>query len=220
MAAPTLPPGLPTRRHTVAGCLVGCLGRLIGGLLAGVVVVLGLFAVTAPWGFYLGGQFHPLAYWQGWGVLHGPGGDYAVFVRMFPWPHKRTPFNRSGPSVRGSGYVCSPHGERYGLSLHGNFVSAGIGTNTDGEPMALALVERLNYWKTNRSNRLELSFRGVWKNPDLILSDEGSFIRAFNPDGTWTPGDHANRPAGQPVPLPLHPGSGTDFDAACASVKR
>jgi hypothetical protein len=29
-----------------------------------------------------------------------------------------------------------------------------------------------------------LQFEGRWRGPDLVMSDEGSFAHAFNPDGT------------------------------------
>jgi hypothetical protein len=71
-------------------------------------MVLAMFALLAPWGFYLGGHFHPLAYWQGWGAMHAPEGDYVVFVRISPWTKGRSIYpSLSGPSIRGSGAVCS-----------------------------------------------------------------------------------------------------------------
>jgi hypothetical protein len=48
---------------------LGCLGSLVAFFVLGVVFVLALTAVFAPWGFYLGGNFHIVPYWQGWGRL-------------------------------------------------------------------------------------------------------------------------------------------------------
>lgn len=214
-------PQVPRAHHrSAAGCLAGCFGRVLGSLVFGLLLVVAVYAVVAPWGFFLGGQFHPLAYWQGWGTMHGPGGDYAVFMRMFPRVGGRSTLSLSGPSVRGSGIICSPHGERYSLTLRGTFLRRGIGTNTDGEALSLSLTQPLNFLNTNSSTRLEVSFRGAWKNPDLMLNDAGSMVRTFNPDGTWAPGDRYKRPLGEPIPLTLHAGSGSDFDAACAAVKK
>ena len=203
-----------------SGCLAGCLARLLALFVFGTLIVLAVTVIVAPWGFYLGGQFHPLAYWQGWGTMHGPGGDYAVFMRMFPRTRSSGRSILSGPSVQGSGIICAPHGERYSLTLRGTFLRRGIGTNTDGEAMSLSLSQPLNFLNTNTSTRLDVGFRGAWKNPDLVLNDAGSMARTFNPDGTWTPSDRSKRPAGEPIPLTLHPGSGSDFDAACAAVKK
>jgi hypothetical protein len=69
------------------GCL-GCLGSLVwqlavllllGGILAGAVI-----GVFAPWAFYLGGKFHILPYWRGWGKAHAKSGDYLLYVQIQP----------------------------------------------------------------------------------------------------------------------------------------
>jgi hypothetical protein len=62
----TILPQTPTRHRT--GCFSGCL-RIVGVLVLGCVLVLALFAIFQPWGFYLGGRFHPSS------VLAGLGHD-------------------------------------------------------------------------------------------------------------------------------------------------
>jgi hypothetical protein len=225
MSTPIVPPFPNVKRRSPAGCLAGCLIKVLGvlgALVFGCLVVLAVYVIVAPWGFYLGGQFHPLAYWQGWGTMHGPGGDYAVVVHFFPNPRSRSGLSLSGPSVSGSGSVCTPDGEKYDLRLSGGFTNR-LGfrtTDTNGQPFGFTLNQRLNFLGTNYNTRLSFSFHGTWQNPNLVVNDRGTLTRAFNPDGTWTPGDRYKRPLGEPIPLTLHPGSGSEFDAACAAVKR
>jgi hypothetical protein len=212
--APTPPSARPKR-----GCF-GCVARPFLAICFGLVVVLVLYVIIAPWGFYLGGKFHPLAYWQGWGTIHEPEGDYIVFVRIFPRARGNGMLYRGGPSVQGSGAMCSPHGETYsGLRLTGGFVNRGIGVNTDDEPFSISLEERLNFLGTNSRTRLSVEFRGEWHNPDLAMDERGSFRSAFNPDGTMYAGDPTKRPNhGPPIAVTIHEGSRSDFDAACAAL--
>ena len=80
------------RRGGCLGCLgLGCVGRVLALLVLGAILVLLIDAAFAPWAFFLGGTFHPLAFWQGWGRLHSStGADYALFVRMWPTPRSRS----------------------------------------------------------------------------------------------------------------------------------
>ena len=222
MGTPIVPPVRQAHRRSPVGCLASCLGHLIVIFILGSLVVLAVYVVIAPWGFYLGGQFHALAYWQGWGTMHGPSGDYAVFVRLFPNPRSRSGLNLSGPSVSGSGIVCTPLGQKYNLRLSGGFTNK-LGfrtTDTNGQPFGFGLSQPLNLLSTNYNTRLSFSLHGSWQNPNLVVDDGGTLSRAFNLDGTWTPGDQNKRPLGAPIPLTLHPGSGSDFEAACAAVKK
>jgi hypothetical protein len=208
----------PDRR----GCLTGCLTNVLGVLLLASVVVLATFALIAPWAFYLGGEFHPLAYWQGWGTIHAPEGDYVVFLWMGPWTGGRKTYaSLSGPDVTGSGAICSPHGEVYkSLRVRGGFSNHKIGVHTDGEPMRLNLTQRLNLLGTNSDSRLNLALHGLWHNSDLVLDEEGTLRRMFNADGTLF-ADPRKRPAkGTPLQLILHEGSRSEFNAACAAARK
>jgi hypothetical protein len=222
MATPIVPPFPYAKRRSPAGCLAGCVIKVLGALVFGCLVVLAVYVIIAPWGFYLGGQFHPFASWQGWGTMHGPGGDYAVFVRISPATRGGSRMYLGGPSVTGSGIVCTPHGDRYNLRLGGSFTNK-LGfrtTDTNGQSIGLTLSQRLNFFNTNSYTRLSFSLHGTWQNPNLVVDDRGTVSRTFNPDGTWAQGDRYNRPLGQPIPLTLHPGSGSEFDAACSAVKK
>jgi hypothetical protein len=212
-----LAPQMPRRPRF--GCL-GCLGRVFAALVLGVVLLFAITAVFAPWGYYLGGHFRPWPVWQGWGTIHAAPGDYVVFMEMFP-TSSGIHTTLSGPSVKGSGMLCSPHGEKYNLRLSGGFSKKGIGIQTDGQPFSISLSEPLNFLAANRDTRLSVGFHGAWKNPDLVLDDRGSIARYFNPDGTLYSGDPRKHPApGQPLMLTLHEGSRSDFNAACAAAKR
>src|SRR5262249_47883690 len=151
--------------------------------------------------------------------IHAPEGDYIIYVIMYPFMPGRggTGFYLSGPSIQGSGAVCSPHGEIYdSLRLSGSFVNRRIGVKTDGEPVGFSLSQRLNFLGTNSNTRLNLGFRGAWHNPNLVLDERGSLRRMFNPDGTMYTGDPHKRPEhGAPLALTLHEGGRAAFKAAC-----
>jgi hypothetical protein len=70
------------------------------------VAMLVVTAVFSPWGFYLGGSFHIIPYWQGLGTLEAKSGKYVVFVRFEPKPSGSRIY--PGPSVGGVAYLCSP----------------------------------------------------------------------------------------------------------------
>lgn len=218
---PIVPQRAPRRR--VSGCLAGCFTQVLGALLLGLVVLLVVYVIVAPWGFYLGGTFHAWPYWQGVGTMYGPGGDYAVYIIMYPSTRgSGSAYHLGGPGVNGSANVCSPHGEKYNLRLTGGF-SNRLGfrqTDTNGQPVGITLHERLNFLSTNANTRLSLYFHGTWQNPNLVVDDKGTLSRAFNSDGSWTPTDRSKRVPGEPVSLTLHPGSKSDFDAACAALKK
>ena len=65
----------PARPRSRFGCL-GCLPQVFLALALGVALMLAITAIFAPWGFYLGGQFHIIPYWQGFGALYAKCGKY------------------------------------------------------------------------------------------------------------------------------------------------
>jgi hypothetical protein len=179
-----------------------------GGLL-----VLVITAAFAPWGFYLGGSFHLIPYWQGWGTLSTKNGKYVVYVSFQPRPSGSRIM--PGPSVGGRGYLCSPGGEIFPMHLGGG-MRRGIGTNTDGQEINLYMNYRPVFFGYVRSDhRPSVEFRGKWQNPNIVADDHGSIFRAFNPDGTVDRG-HSHKPyPGDISPVTLFPGSYSDFEAAC-----
>ncbi len=188
------------------GCL-GCLGQLVWQ--SAVVLVLGMILVAAmtglfyPWAFYLGGKFHIIPYWQGWGKLHAKSGDYVLFVRFEPTP-------------RGSRII--PHSNLIHL---GGSMRPHLNLSTDGEPIDLYM----SYWPALygqfiSDRRPSLELRGHWKNPDLVMDDHGSIFRAFLADGSVYHGHDTNHPYnGEIVPATLVNGSYSEFEAACAAGK-
>jgi hypothetical protein len=59
---------------------LGCLGQLL--MLALILVGVGLlYAILTPWAFFMGGNFHPLGSWAGWGLMKSKtAGDYVLFL--------------------------------------------------------------------------------------------------------------------------------------------
>lgn len=103
-------PVLTRRRRPRLGCL-GCFFQVLLSLAGGVVLLLAITAVFMPWGFYLGGSFHIVPYWRGWGQMHSKlSGDYALFVRFEP-SFRRGSRIYPTSSLQGIGYLCSPRGE-------------------------------------------------------------------------------------------------------------
>src|SRR5215470_2758517 len=208
---PPFSPALTNARRRRSGCL-GCLPQILVILLLGAVVMLLITAIFAPWGFFLGGSFRIIPYRQGWGILHAKSGKYVVYVGFQPRPSGSRIM--PGPSVGGTGFLCSPRGEIFYMHLGGG-MRRGIGTNTDGEKISLYM----NHWPRffggfTNDHRPSIELRGQWKNPDIVMDDHGSISRAFNPDGTVDRG-HSNKPyPGDITPVTLVPGSYSDFEAA------
>jgi hypothetical protein len=199
------------------GCL-GCLGRLILSLFLGIILVFAMHVVLTPWAFFLGGKFHVIPYWQGWGRMHSKtSGDYVLFVRFEP-SFRRGGTMRPGSPLTGVGYLCSPRGEHFRLNLGGR-MKLHLNRSTDGEAINLYM----DYWPALygqfiTEHRPSLGLRGHWQNPNLVMDDHGSLSNAFLPDGSVYLGHDRNRPySTEIVPITLKPGSYSDFTAACKS---
>src|SRR5215469_7818779 len=156
----------------------GCLGGL--GLV-GVLVVLGtvlLLAATAifdPWAFYLGGKFHITPYWKGWGKLHGKSGDYLLYVLIQPDPRSSGAVPHLDTALTGFAYLCTPHGEKFSLNLHGG-MRKHLNRSTDGEAINLRM-DNQTWYKTawygtgTYDDSPRLFFSGYWRNPKLVMDD-------------------------------------------------
>lgn len=194
------------------GCLSNLLRLVVVLALVG-VVMLAATAVFAPWGFYLGGKFHILPYWQGFGTLHAKSGRYVVFVRFEPKPSGSRVY--PGPSVGGVGYLCTPRGEEFRMKLGGG-MPRGIGANTDGVRINLYMYTWGAFSTFKTDHRPSIQLRGQWKNPNIVMDDDSSIYRGFNLDGTAYHGGGPQKPYnGEVVPVTLVPGSYSDFEAAC-----
>jgi hypothetical protein len=194
---------------------MGCLTRLLLLFLLGTVAVLAIDAVFAPWSFFMGGRFHPIPMWQGWGSIHAPAGDYVLFVRMQPRPG-----SRGVAHVSGTGVLCTPRGETFDLTMGADF-ERHMGLSTDGKRVYMYLHKRPDYFfRSSGDTRPRLNLTGAWHNPDMVLDDHGSLSREFLADGTFYNGDPHKQPAAHGVlPLTLKEGSRSDFDDACKAAK-
>jgi hypothetical protein len=112
----SFPPGMPAPSRARHGCMV----QVLGALVFGIMVVLAVTAVFMPWAFHMGGQFHIIPQWTGWGRLHSTrAGDYILYVQLSPARPSR--FGRNVPHISGRAVLCTPQGERYKLHLGGDF---------------------------------------------------------------------------------------------------
>ena len=207
----SLPPGMPVPRKARHGCIV----QVLGALVFSVVVVLAVSAIVAPWAFYMGGNFHVIPQWAGWGRMHSNlAGDYVLYVQISPGRPSR--FGRNVPHISGQGHLCTPTGERYRLRLGGDFGKPS-GVDLQGKSASLYMN---NYTAFSSSTAPSLEFSGHWNNPDLVLDDHGSLNRAFDPGGRLVTNHHMRPYVQEVVPLTLHQGSFSDFEAACSAMKR
>jgi hypothetical protein len=190
----------------------GCFVQVLGALVFGVVVLTGVMAIVAPWGFYMGGHFHIIPNWTGWGQMHSKtAGDYALLVSFSP----KTGRYRGPTHVSGTAVICTPRGEQYKLRLGGDFQNP-HGTDLQGKT---AHLYANRYSTFSGSTDPSLDFRGKWNNPDLVLDDHGSLNRAFDPGGALVTNHHMRPYAQEAVPVTLHEGSKSEFNAACAALK-
>ena len=196
---------------------MGDLTRLLLLLLLCGVVLAGAIALFAPWGFYLGGRFHPIPYWQGWGRIHSnsAGGDYPIYVWFWPDSGRL----RGLVYVQGNARLCTPSGEKFNLTFGGTFDKP-TGVDLNGQRVSFYMHNQSVVRRTvGKDLRPELELRGKWNNPDLVLDDQGSIARNFGADGKLY-GSAAGHPyMGEVSPVTLHEGKG-EFDAACAAAKR
>lgn len=204
------------RRRT--GCL-GCLGRLaailVVGLIAGTVLLVAINWVFAPWAFYLGGEFHPMAVWQGTARIHASSGDYTLYLWLSPAARRR--YNL--PIMNGWGYLCTPAGERYSLRTTAT-ISGHPGRETNGLEMRVDMHRRPWYWNLagRWDERPRLAFRGRWQNPDFVANDGGTLSIAFLPNGRLYDGAPRNQPlARETLPVVFHSVPWTAWFSDCRS---
>ena len=188
------------------------------GLVASVILFTAMTGLLYPWAFYLGGKFHIMPFWQGWGRMHSKGGDYLVWVQFEPTPRGSKMYLET--NLTGRAFVCTPRGERLPMHLGGG-MRKHLNLSTDGEAIHLYM----DYWPLGfggfiTDHRPSLQFRGHWQNPSLLMDDHGSVANAFEPDGTVYRGHSPNRPySTEGVSITFVQGSSSEFDQACAAMK-
>ncbi|HSM86493.1 MAG TPA: hypothetical protein VLT16_10095 [Candidatus Limnocylindrales bacterium] len=201
-------PGKPRR---------GCLTQLIFLLIIFAIVGVGIPALLTPWGFFMGGRFHVIPMWQGLGRMHSTraGGDYVLYMWFYPKVAKGT----GTTHVTGYGELCTPRGERFFLSVGGDFEKT-LRLDTNGKTAKFYMDNRSTMSRLSGKNQPYLELRGKWSNPDLVMDDHGSIARAFEPDATLYMGHSPSRPyMAEVVPVTLHEGGKQEFNAACKAVK-
>jgi hypothetical protein len=205
---------MPRRRKSLFGQLIRLV--LIFALAGGFLLL--VTAVFAPWAYYLGGHFHAIPYWQGWGRMHvaSAGGDYVVFARMEP--SSRSSKMYLSTNLRGVGYLCTPKGERFRLSLGGSMAKH-LPVDTTGQPISL-YMSNSPLWTGPyiTDHRPSLNFYGNWGDRELVLDDHHSLSTVFLPDGTVYRQHDRDHPMGKETAhVTLREGSYADFEAACRS---
>jgi hypothetical protein len=201
----------------------GCLGCILQSLLVFVLAGIGYLAITAvfaPWAFFLGGHFHPLPYWNGWGVLHtSDRGDYAIYVQFEPKPTGA--HSNGAPYMSGNGYLCTPRGEKLWMYVTAT-MPKGIGMHPDGQPITVGM----DYWPALTGqfmgdHRPSVGVRGRWEGDTIVGNDNKSLTNAFDRDGSVYRGHDPNRPnSTELIQVTLTEGSTSAFNAACAALRR
>jgi len=207
------PPAVPTPKKPRSGGLL----RLIVVLVLVGGAMLAALAVFAPWGFFMGGQFHIMPTWQGWGRMHSnsAGGDFAIYVWFWPDSGRL----RGLTYVKGNAMLCTPRGERFNLTLGGNFERP-AGLDLNGKTASFYMYNRtVKHILSGGNARPELELRGRWNNPDLALDDHGSIQRNFDHDARLRTSVTGVPYLGEVSPVTLREGGKGDFEAACTAVK-
>jgi hypothetical protein len=211
----TGPQKIEHKRHF--GCL-GCLWHVGVILVLATIAYLATIGVFAPWAFYLGGKFHITPYWQGWGRLHAKSGDYLLFVRIQPTSKGSKMYLET--NLSGTAHLCTARGENIPLKLGGGMPKH-LKLSTDGEAIHLGM----GYWPWNAQfvadHSPTLQLRGHWQNPNLVMDDQGSIAKAFQPDGTVYRSHDRNRAySPEVVPVTFVEGGYGTFSAACTAMHR
>jgi hypothetical protein len=137
-----------------------------------------------PWIYVVGGKHRFVPLWSGVGTADGPGGRYRIYVSFSP----SSGSSRILPStsIRGTGYICAPDGERYSAQVRGG-ASGKVWSRMDGHAFALEVYHRPIGWSFSGNYqdwRPRLQFNGAWSGPNLQMSDNGSLRHAFLADGS------------------------------------
>ena len=195
----------------------GCMTQMAILMVILIAVFLGIPALLTPWGFFMGGHFHLVPSWTGVGTIHSTraGGDYVIMMTISP----KTGRGMGPAHVDGNAWLCTPRGERFTLHLGGDF-QKDIRMDTDGKTASFYMNSYTLKSQFTGDQRPHLELRGRWQNPDLVLDDHGSIARNFQPDATlWPPG--GQRPyMSEVVPVTLHEGGKSDFEAECKKSSR
>jgi hypothetical protein len=144
------------------------------------------------------------------------GGDYVIRISIYPKTARHVGYTH----VRGSAWLCTPRGESFYMNLSGDF-QKDLRLNTDGKTATFSMYNYGIKSKFTADHRPRLALQGKWKNPDLVLDDQGSIARNFAADGSLYPPKSPARPnTAEVLPVTLREGSNSDFEAACKAVEK
>jgi hypothetical protein len=167
------------------------------------------------WGFFLGGNFHPLPYWAGWGKMHSTSArDYLLYVAV--WPSTR-PLETIIPHtfVKGRADLCMPNGQTFHMNLSGE-MRPHIFLNTLGEPIELDMVNWRAPAAFGQQSRPSFSIWGRWSRGEITGEDRQSLSKNFLPDGQLRPANTYAAPAQmEDLRVALHEGTFYEWKSAC-----
>src|SRR5271169_4734438 len=118
---------------------IGCLPGLLILVLLGPALIVAIDLIFAPWIFSVGGRTRLLPIWSGVGVARTSAGPYTIHIWFSPTPSGSRIL--ASTSILGSGYVCTPSGERYTVRVTGG-ARGQIWRNMDGHEFHLSAYHR------------------------------------------------------------------------------
>ena len=184
------------------------------------VLVGAVYVGLYPWGFFLGGNFHPLPDWTGWGKMHSnTAGDYFLYVEI--WPSTRQ-LETIIPHtfVKGRANLCTPKGERFSLNLSGE-MRPHIYLNTVGEPIELDMGNWRASMPVGQQQRPSFSIWGRWGRGEITGDDRKRLSQSFFPDGRLIPqGSYALPSQTEDIQVTLREGTFSQWKSACAQTQR
>ncbi len=145
------------------------------------VVALIPLAVGAliPWALHIGGRWTPLLTWWGSGTLMSKGGDYPLFIMLYPAAHySRLHLNGRRPTggVQGSACLCTSPGVGQYLKLSGT-IYGGWSSTEDSLVQVRLLEPTIVDVGQTRAGYFDLT--GEWRGPDLMLHSSGGWSHPF-----------------------------------------
>lgn len=175
-----------------------------------------IYAGLYGWGFFLGGTFHPLPIWTGWGKMHSSSaGDYVLYVAIWP-STKALETIIPHTFVRGRANLCTPKGQRFYLNLSGE-MRPHIYLNTVGEAIELDMGNWRRSMPVGQQWRPSFSIWGRWGKGQITGDDRKKLSQSFSLNGTLIPqGSYAATSQTEDLQVTLREGSFSEWKAACS----